>query len=80
MAKRQTDEERVVNYFNGAEYQTARTVFNIVRGIMKQRAEAEEVVGQHAAPKPKVKRSKRKTGSAGTTTVVSGEAITGSAA
>jgi hypothetical protein len=57
MAKRQTDEERVVNYFTSAEYSTAKTVFNIVRGIVKRRAEEEEVVSGEKAP---VRRRARK--------------------
>jgi hypothetical protein len=81
MAKRQTDEERVVNYFDRAPYSAAKIVFNIIRGKMRLRADEEEAVGQQSSLKPKkAKRSKRTAGSTGTTTMVSGEVVGGSSA
>ncbi len=55
MAKKVNPEERIVQYFNTAEYAEAKVVFNIVNGVMKARKAEEEEV----APAPKKTRKKR---------------------
>lgn len=59
MARRQTDEEKVVTFFQSVEYRTARTVANIVRGIMKQRAEQEDIPSEIPARPRKPRKAKK---------------------
>lgn len=59
MARRRTEEEIVTQFFQMAEYRKAQTVFNIVRGFMKQRAELEDVAVPGPARAKKVRKAKK---------------------
>lgn len=55
MAKRQTEESRIVNFFTYAPLETARVVLGIATGVFKQRLAAENGEG------PRKTATKRKT-------------------
>ena len=46
MAKRISDEERIANYFQATSLESATVMFNVVKGILKQRS-----APQNVAPK-----------------------------
>lgn len=46
MAKRVTDEERIIEFFNSAETGKVETVYNIVKGIAKRRLAGPAVAGK----------------------------------
>jgi len=68
MARRETIESRVVDYFTNGSYESVSMVFGIVRGIVRKRTAEEGTVGQ-SAPKPKAKRNRRKSSPAPTAAV-----------
>lgn len=54
--QRFTEEERVVRFFETSDLSAASAVFNVAKGVMKKRLEAEETF---VAPVKKRKRVKR---------------------
>jgi len=73
MSRRQTDEERIVNFFHQAEYAKVTTLYNVVRGVMRARTEEEEG-GTGRQPSPRPARSKRAKRAKVKSASVSGEA------
>lgn len=56
MSKRQSDEERIVRFFEDAHYERASAVFNMIKATMKRRT---LTVAAAADPKPKQVRKRR---------------------
>jgi hypothetical protein len=62
LAKRESIESKVVQYFNEAPINVAQTVFGIVKGIMKSRSEQSLSTGSAGlgSPAPKARKARAK--------------------
>jgi hypothetical protein len=75
LAKRESIESKVVQYFNEAPINVAQTVFGIVKGIMKSRSEDNQSLPVGTAGKTRKARVKKLKSASGSQTSFPGAGV-----
>ena len=75
MAKRESIESKVVQYFNEAPINVAQTVFGIVKGVMKSRSEDNQLLPAGTAGKTRKARVKKVKSPSGSQTSFPGAGV-----